>query len=195
MLTLCLDTAYKYLSVSLIEDDQILAAYDEICPKRQSEEIFQVLNRILQEGHKEILSIDSLCISCGPGSYTGVRIAMTLAKTIASLRELDLYTISTLRLYAANEKDTMVLMDARAKRAYVAVYDEAECLLSDCVLPLEEIDPADHRLVGDASLFGKEDRMPKISEAFLRTRAYWQKVDNVDHLVPVYLKEDKDCVK
>ena len=103
MLTLCLDTAYKYLSVSLIEDDQILAAYDEICPKRQSEEIFRVLNRILQEGHKEILSIDSLCISCGPGSYTGVRIAMTLAKTIASLRELDLYTISTLRLYAANE--------------------------------------------------------------------------------------------
>ena len=82
MLTLCIDTAYKYLTCVLIENDQIISSYFEECFKHQSEEVFVALDRIFKEAGKSRDDIDSICISEGPGSYTGVRIAMTIANCI-----------------------------------------------------------------------------------------------------------------
>lgn len=191
MLTLCMDTAYKYLSLTLIEDDKIIAAIDEECFKKQSELIFVRLADLFKMANKEPLDIDSVCISEGPGSYTGVRIAMSIAKTICEVAKFDLYTISTLKLYAGNKPNTMVLMDARAKRVYTAVYDNNNVIVEDSVKEIAEVDLADYNLVGDLSLFGKEDKMPKISECFLATKDAWVKQDNIAYLVPKYLKESE----
>ena len=81
MLTLCIDTAYKYLTCALIRDDEIIASYSKECFKRQSEMVFSALEEIFDQAKVARDSIDSLCITKGPGSYTGVRIAMSLAKT------------------------------------------------------------------------------------------------------------------
>ena len=189
MLTLCIDTAYKYLSLSLIENDEIIAAIDEECFKKQSEMVFLKLDELFKIANKKPLDIDSVCISEGPGSYTGVRIAMTIAKTICEVANLDLYTISTLKLYANNYENTMVIMDARASRAYIGVYDKDNVIKEDCVMNLADIKFSNHNLVGDLSLFGEKDKMFKISHCFLNTKKSWKKVDNITYLVPKYLKE------
>lgn len=189
MLTLCLDTAYKYLSLALIEDGKIIAAIDEECFKKQSEMVFVKLEELFKQADKNRLAIDSICITSGPGSYTGVRIAMTIAKTIAEVAKLRLFTISTLRLYSNCKKDTMVIMDARASRAYVGIYDEGKTVEADKVMYVKDIDPKDYNVVGDASLIGLNDKMYPISEAFLNTMEYWEEVKEIDFLVPEYLKE------
>lgn len=189
MLTLCMDTAYKYLSLSLIKDGEIIAAIDEPCFKKQSELLFVRLQTLFEEAHLKPLDIDSVCISEGPGSYTGVRIAMSVAKTICEVAKLDLYKISTLRLYANNQEDTMVVLDARAKRAYVGIYDHSKIVMEDQVQYVEEIELGKHHLIGDLSLFGQEDYMPKISECFKNTQAVWEKQENIAYMVPKYLKE------
>lgn len=189
MLTLCLDTAYRYLTCALIEDDKIIAKKSAECFKRQSEEVFHFLDILLAESNRRLLDIDAVCISKGPGSYTGVRIAMTIAKVICSLKGLKLYTISTLRLYAANDPMTMVLMDARAHRAYIGIYDKERVLLKDCAKDLACITKGDYRIVGDGHLIGEEDQMPDIAEAFLKTRHFWEEERDIDHLTPLYLKE------
>lgn len=191
MLTLCIDTAYKYLSVCLIKDNDILASSTSECFKRQSEEVFVALEKIFAEAKIERKDIDSICISKGPGSYTGVRIGMTIAKVIGEALNVDVYTISTLKLYAANNPNTMVIMNARADRAYVAIYDKGQEIMKDCILTIEQIDHKDYNVIGDGSLVNKEDNYPNICEAFLKTKNDWAKVDNIAYLVPEYLKESE----
>ncbi|MDO4940291.1 MAG: tRNA (adenosine(37)-N6)-threonylcarbamoyltransferase complex dimerization subunit type 1 TsaB [Erysipelotrichaceae bacterium] len=189
MITLCIDTAYKYLTCVLIKDDEIIAKYSKECFKRQSEEVFVALDEIFNAASINKKDIDAICISEGPGSYTGVRIAMSIAKTISELFKIDLYTISTLRLYASNKENTMVLMDARASRAYVGIYNKDEILLEDCALPLVDIDPKDYNVIGDGELIGKDNVEIDIPDAFLKTKYLWKKVDKIAYLVPKYLKE------
>lgn len=189
MLTLCIDTAYKYLTVALIENEKIVDSISLECFKKQSEEVFVYLDDLFKRSHINKNDIDSMCISKGPGSYTGVRIAMTIAKVLCEVKSLKLYTISTLRLYAGNKKNTMVVMDARANRAYIGVYDEDKCLLIDQAKPLDEIDIKDYNVVLDGSLVGKIDSNPNIPECFLDTKGLWEEVNDINFLSPEYLKE------
>ncbi|MBQ3419423.1 MAG: tRNA (adenosine(37)-N6)-threonylcarbamoyltransferase complex dimerization subunit type 1 TsaB [Erysipelotrichaceae bacterium] len=192
MLSLCIDTAYKYLTVCLIKDEEIVGYISNECFKRQSEEVFVALEELFKKSNIDRRDIDSICVSVGPGSYTGVRIAITIAKVYCSISNIDLYKISTLRLYAGGNKNTMVVMDARAKRAYVAVYDENKCLLKDQVQEIENIDPKDFDVVLDGNLIGKQDKTIDIPLAFLKTKEVWEKIENVDFLIPEYLKESNE---
>lgn len=189
MLTLCIDTAYKYLTCALIQDNHIIGSYCKECFKKQSEEVFLALDETFKQANVERKDIDSICISEGPGSYTGVRIAMTIAKTIGELLKIDVYTISTLRLYASNNPNTMVIMDARANRAYVGVYDLDKTVIEDCAIELDKIDTKDYNVIGDGSLVGLHDVDVDIPKAFLDTKDYWRKVDTIAFLTPKYLKE------
>lgn len=191
MLTLCIDTAYKYLTCALIQDEQILASISLPCFKKQSEELFDVLKQVFDDAHVERNAIDSICISEGPGSYTGVRIAMSLAKTIGEVLPVDVYTISTLRLYAAGNPSTMVIMNARANRAYVGVFNNNEIIIDDHILELNEINPMSYKIVGDGSLINHVDDFGDIPTAFLKTKPVWNKVDKIAYLVPKYLKESE----
>lgn len=189
MLTLCIDTAYKYLTLVLMEDDKIIDSISFECFKRQSEEVFVYLDKLFSESKIDKKDIDAMCITKGPGSYTGVRIAMTIAKVLCQVKDIKLYTISTLRLYAGNHEKTMVIMDARANRAYVGVYDKETCLLEDCAMELKDIDTKDYNIVLDGSLVGKEDVAPNIPECFLACKNLFEEVENINHLAPEYLKE------
>ena len=189
MLTLCIDTAYKYLTCALIKDEKIIASYSKECFKKQSEEVFNALDQIFKEANIEKKDIDSICVSEGPGSYTGVRIAMTIAKTIGELFNIDVYTISTLKLYAGNKENVMVLMDARANRAYVGIYDKETIILQDCAIELEKINKENYCIIGDGSLIGLQDNYLNIDECFLNTKNSWKKVEQIAYLTPKYLKE------
>lgn len=191
MLTLCIDTAYKFLTCALIKDDEIISSISYECFKRQSEEVFKALDKVFIEANIDKKEIDSICISKGPGSYTGIRIAMTIAKVMAEVFNIDLYTISTLRLYASNNENTLVVMNARADRAYVGVYDKKEIILNDQVMPIDIIDSKDYRVVGDGSLINKEDIYLNIPKCFLDTKDMWEKVDTIAYLTPEYLKESE----
>ncbi len=189
MLTLCIDAAYKYLTVALLNDKGIIESISFECFKKQSEEVFVCLEQLFKKANINKNDIDSICISKGPGSYTGVRIAMTIAKVICQIRSIKLYTISTLRLYAGNKANTMVVMDARANRAYVGVYDKENCILKDQALPLDEVDTKDYDVILDGGLVGKQDNNPDIANCFLATKNLWEEVEEVNFLSPEYLKE------
>ena len=195
MLTLCIDTSYKYLTIVLMNDEKILAKYSKECFKGQSEALLPCTKDLFEKAKIKPFDIDAICIAKGPGSYTGVRIAMTLAKVICSLSKVKLYTISTLRLYAGGRPNTMVLLDARAKRAYVAIYDKESVILNDCVKELSDIDALDYQIVGDSNLLQRESAPLDIAENFLLTRDLWERVEDVDHLTPVYLKDNNAYLK
>lgn len=187
MITLCMDTSHRFLVLALYDEDHLLASIEEEIPKRQSEEIFPKLNEVMAKANKKPMDIDQIVISKGPGSYTGVRIAMSIAKVICALRKIPLYTISTLQLYAGNE-DCRVVLDARGGRVYTACYKDTKEIESASVKEIDEIDIGDMALVGDGSLFGKEDNYPSIAKNFILAKDAWELAENVHLVVPEYLK-------
>lgn len=192
MYKLFLDTCYKNLNIIILKDNDVLDFYSEECNKKQSEYLFTKLDELFKKNNVIKKNIGEVYITIGPGSYTGVRIALTLAKVLCSIKNIPLYTISSLKFYAAGNKNTMVLMDARAGRAYVGIYDENKEVLKDQVMYLDKIDVKDYNVVLDGELLGKTHQDIDIVKAFKNTQKEFIKVDDVDTLVPVYLKESDE---
>ena len=110
---------------------------------------------------------------------------------MVSCRGLLRYASRKVRRVTTKESSRLLIslvMDARANRAYVGVYDKENIILEDCVLSLDEIDSKDYNVIGDGSLVGKEDVYVNIPEAFLATKYLWNKTDKIAYLVPKYLK-------
>lgn len=197
MNTLCMDTSNKFLIISLIKDDQIVASCNINSWKKQSELIFIELGKCLEKAGMQQNEIDQVVVTRGPGSYTGVRIAMTVAKVLCKLADKPLYTLSSLQLISANKEKAAVIMDARGQRGYFAIYENGELINQEKVLPVAEIkalleEYKDIEVVGDASVLGLQDNYPDLCESFLLLKEKWKLQENVDLLVPEYLKSNEE---
>ena len=120
-----------------------------------------------------------------------------MAKVLGSLMHRDVYTLSTLQLYAGLE-DCYVIMDARARRVYVGRYKDGKPLMEDTIYTndrMKEIIDSGANVIGDLHLFGQEDRYGDLAQHFADLREFWQKVDNVDLLTPTYLKSSEEYLK
>lgn len=189
MITLAMDTSHKHLVVALIKDNKIINKYCELCPKKQSEYLMPVIDNICKQANVKPLEIEAVVCSIGPGSYTGVRIALTSAKVICALRNIPLYTISTIDLLS--DDNCAVILDARSNRAYYGIYENGKLINDINVDTLDNIKELidNKEIIGDASLFDKEDNYPDIAYNFLKHRNLWHLEDNVDTVVPLYLKD------
>lgn len=185
---LCMDTSTGFLAIGIIADDRVAAGMQEVCWKKQSEEIFPSLNKLLSECGLSAQDIDGIVISRGPGSYTGVRIAMSIAKVWAAVKRIPLYTVSTLQLYAGRCRNCRVLVDARGGRAYTALYDNGDVIGTEEVLEIDEIHAENETVIGDGHLIGRDDVQPDICANFLALKDLWVRSENVHTLVPEYLK-------
>ncbi|MEG1474213.1 MAG: tRNA (adenosine(37)-N6)-threonylcarbamoyltransferase complex dimerization subunit type 1 TsaB [Longicatena sp.] len=193
MKTLCLDSAHKYLIIGLYEDGKLVCGTANFAWKKQSETIFPELIRLCEEAHWDSDDIDEMMISDGPGSYTGVRIAMCIAKVLCTRKKIPLYVVSTLQLYAGLHKNALVMLDARSNRAYVGFLQEGVFTQEETILTLDElktmIDEHNYALYGDCELVEKSANEPQFLDNFIALRPLARKVDNVHTLVPRYLKE------
>lgn len=187
MITLCMDTSHTWLVIGLIKDDQVIGKVQEKCWKKQSEELFPRLTALMDECHLQPEDIDQIVISKGPGSYTGVRIAMTVAKVFCAMADKPIYTVSTLLLYAG-KKNCRVVTDARGKRVYTCLFYDGKALEEERAVEIENLEIGDGNIVGDGALVGRQDEWPDIVDNFLELKDEWEKHDNVHLVVPEYLK-------
>ena len=193
MISLCMDSAYKQLVLGLYKDKELLAGISLEAFKKQSETIFVELNRLLKETNLDYKDIDRVIITKGPGSYTGIRIAMTIAKVLCSQMHKELYTISTMQLYAGIEKQANVILDARSQRAYVAHVEDGQIQGNIQILTLDEVKEFIKTnpgiLLGDADLVGQNVQKVDFLKNFIELEPCYEKVENIHALVPDYLKE------
>ena len=187
MITLCMDTSHTWLVIGLIKDDQVIGKVQEKCWKKQSEELFPRLTALMDECHLQPEDIDQIVISKGPASYTGVRIAMTVAKVFCAMADKPIYTVSTLLLYAG-KKNCRVVTDARGKRVYTCLFYDGKALEEERAVEIENLEIGDVNIVGDGALVGRQDEWPDIVDNFLELKDEWEKHDNVHLVVPEYLK-------
>ncbi len=198
MYTIGIDTSHLFLLIVLMNEDGLVDAVQLDCFKQQSEYIITQLDELLKRNELTIDQVDSIVVTRGPGSYTGVRIGMTVAKVLGSIAGKQVYTISTLQLYAGL-KDCYVLMDARAKRCYVGRYRDGREVEAEEIMYNQEIQPllasSECQFYGDLHLFGLADCYEQLPQHFYDLKPLWQKEEDVDRLAPHYFKSRKEYLK
>lgn len=101
MKTLIIDTSTKYLYVSLVFAN--VEVYTNILEGKNnhSEQLLPIITQGLKLNNISVGDLDKIIVGKGPGSYTGLRISMTVAKMLAWTKKIDLYTISSLDIIAS----------------------------------------------------------------------------------------------
>jgi len=188
-----MDSAHKHLVIVLLENGNIRSSFESECWKRQSETLFPALITCCEQAGWQSEDIDEIVITEGPGSYTGVRIAMSVAKVFAATMNKPLYCISTLQLYAGKRKHAFVMLDARSSRAYCAHYHEGALVKEEKILTLDEIrqelQTYPYDVCGDCDLIGLKRKSDSLAENFCAVLPFARKVENIHTLTPRYLKD------
>ncbi len=196
MKTLVLDTCHKYLVIGCFENQECLASFGQFAWKKQSELFFVALNECMTQANWNVDDIDQIVITKGPGSYTGERIAMTFAKVLCTTKKIDLYTVPTYMIFAA-EQDCEVILDARSKRVYYGRCKDGK-LINEGIKTLEEIKKDQENgiyIIGDLDLIDEIPTETEFAKNIMKVKNNWEKVENVHLLTPHYLKSQEELVQ
>ena len=142
MISLFLNTSSNYLSLCLYEDNKILASIHKQMDRDLSKETLFLLENMLKKEKLTPKNIDEIIFTRGPGSFTGLRVGVTIAKTFAYFLKKKLYSISSLEVMALSaEADIKVpIIDARRGYVFGAIYDkDNNILLEESYIILEEL--------------------------------------------------------
>lgn len=193
MKTIVMDSANKYLVVALYENQKCLASLQEEGNRKQSEYAIVYLQKLLQENHLKVSNFDEMVITIGPGSYTGVRVALTIAKTLNATMNIKIKTVSSLKAMAGMKKAISIL-DARSKKVFLGIYNEGKTVVEDCIISLDEFENyqkqySDYEIVGDTELIGLSEKEIDLAHNIYVLSTLEKEIENVDGLVPRYIKE------
>lgn len=193
MTSLIMDTSNQYLMVALYEDGKCLETIQELGSKRQSENAIPYLASLLEKHHKELLEIDEMIITRGPGSYTGERVAMSIAKTLSVISNVKIKAISSLKTYAGMNKCVSVI-DARSQKVFVGVFNQGQDIIKEQLLSVADFetfikDYLDYKVVGQCEVVSYENNEVDLAENLYQLSLLEEPIDNVDALVPYYLKD------
>lgn len=143
MMYLLIDTSLKYPTVSIVEEDKILYLFHEEIDSDMSSKIMPIIDEGFKNINKNIIDIDKIFVVNGPGSFTGVRIGVTIGKTIAWALKKDIVTISSLEFMATTKVDTnyiVPIIDARRGNVFAGIYDKnLNIIKDDKLINLEEL--------------------------------------------------------
>lgn len=133
MTILAIETSGKYCSVALIHDGLAEFSREDDIEMNHARAIGPFVESCLEEAHRKEWKIDAVAVSTGPGSYTGLRIGMSMAKGLCFSLDVPLIGVSTLKLLAVKamfrniewqgDEILVPMIDARRMEVYTAAYD------------------------------------------------------------------------
>ena len=130
-----IETSTDVCSVAVSEDSQVIWHEEDHSGPNHAERLGTYVDEALSFTDSHAIPFDAVAVSCGPGSYTGLRIGTSMAKGICYARDLKLLAVPTLELLCVPvllretvaEEDALLcpMIDARRMEVYAALYDRA----------------------------------------------------------------------
>lgn len=144
---LALETSGRVGSVAIgcngrLSDEETFSA-----PLRHSAELFDTTIKLLKKSVQKSNQIKQVLISIGPGSFTGIRISVTVAKMMALAAQSRIVAVSTTDAMALNVDDSSIkkiatVIDAKREQFFIAVFERQngiwQKILPDCMMRAEE---------------------------------------------------------
>ncbi len=125
MILLSFDTSSKFLSAALYDGPKKLAVHESEVAMSHAEALAPVLAKLLKKAGVKPARIGCVAVGIGPGSFTGLRIAVTTAKVLSYTLKTKLVGISSLEAMArtaGSDGEYAALVDAKKSQVYAAVY-------------------------------------------------------------------------
>ena len=194
--SLLIDTSDKYLTVGVSSNDEVIYSTSFEAWQRQSEFLVVEIKKALASANIDLKDIDTIVCGLGPGSYTGVRIALTFAKVLASTTNVKIKTVSSLAILGNIDISFIGLINARSNRSYIAIYDKGRAVLEDTIKSndevlklIEEYKALGYEIKGDLGYLKLESSKLDLVKGLLSFSKIREVETDVLSLKPVYLKE------
>ena len=130
-----IETATQVCSAALAQDGKVLVSKEEHIPQSHASLLTSFIKQVVEEANLQLKELDAVAISAGPGSYTGIRIGISVAKGLCYGLQCPLIKVNTLQAMANGAKmrlkanltaDTyfVPMIDARRMEVFTAIFDK-----------------------------------------------------------------------
>lgn len=194
MYVILLDSSNTSLGVGIAKENILIGYQSYEAWQQQSEYMIPELNKLLEDFKVKNEEIDKIVVAIGPGSYTGVRIALTIAKIMAFSLNVPLYPVSSLRILKKENLPSICVVNARSNRSYVGIYHNDQVILKDTILRNDELkkvieEHPDYSICGNVEYLGLEGYKSNTLKEMLSLLPHLEKCEEPLGLTPVYLKD------
>ncbi|HLC42938.1 MAG TPA: tRNA (adenosine(37)-N6)-threonylcarbamoyltransferase complex dimerization subunit type 1 TsaB [Methylomirabilota bacterium] len=136
MRVLALDTSTQVGTVSILDQDALIAEYTLNLRSTHSERLMPMIDRLLVDTGFALAGLDGLAVAVGPGSFTGLRIGISTAKGLALAADLPIAPIPTLDALASTLPlaafPVCPILDAKKGEVYTSLYERRGDELERC---------------------------------------------------------------
>ncbi|WP_314830668.1 tRNA (adenosine(37)-N6)-threonylcarbamoyltransferase complex dimerization subunit type 1 TsaB [uncultured Streptococcus sp.] len=138
---LAMDTSNKALSLTLLQDKEVLGQVTLNIKKNHSITLMPAIDFLMNSLDMKPTDLDRIVVAQGPGSYTGLRMAVATAKTLAHTLKIELVGVSSLLALVPEQVEGLVIpvMDARRNNVYAGFYQSGQSVRPEAHLPLAEV--------------------------------------------------------
>lgn len=213
-----IETSTALCSVALAEEGSIVAYRESSAPKAHASLTAVFIKEMLQERGITLADCDAVCVSMGPGSYTGLRVGVSTAKGLCFGSGKPMLAVGTLDTLAAQASDVVSsnapeykyiipMVDARRMEVYTAVFENGRQITETAPAIIDETSFAEYLEQGSCLFIG--DGAGKCADVIKHTNAHfcqcWPKASSmlspaissyragdfkdVAYFEPFYLKE------
>ena len=157
MKILAIDTSTTHSSCSVMEDNNIVGDFNQ--SMSHNEILLVMVDEVLKKLNIDIEDIDLFVAVTGPGSFTGIRIGVTVVKALAMALNKPIVAVNTLEALSFgvfSDKKKIPLIDARGERVYYGVYEgiNNKNIVAPALLTIDELleefsDKGEFVFVGD----------------------------------------------
>jgi len=143
MYVLGIEAATPVAAVAVVAEDKVLAERMVNNRKTHSVNLLPMIKAVLEEAGIELSELSGIAVSAGPGSFTGLRIGMSTAKTLAHVMNLGIVGVSTLDAlalrFSTEDKLVCPVLDARKNEVYAGIYRSGTCIKGPVALDIKSL--------------------------------------------------------
>ncbi len=185
MKRLLFDVSSSIMYVGYSKDDILVDFSIRIAIRDHAKYLVDRIDQVLKRNKLKLEDLDEIIIGIGPGSYTGLRIAVMVGKMLAYTKDVKLKTVSSLFFMTSGyEGMVAALMDARRGYVFSAIYENGKTILEDEYRKFSEL--SENPLYQKARTIFIDDKNYEVNVKLIAQRAIL--VENVHDLIPNYLR-------
>lgn len=198
MISLFLDTSAKKLVVGLVKNEEIISYVEKETLNDHSKYLVPIIDEELKKNNLDIKDVNKILVVRGPGSFTGTRIAVTVAKTLSYALNIPVVSVSSLKQYVfeyENNDYYAVILSDRGNNAYFGIYDKDYNEISEEYTSMDKIKDKIINLPGKVLVITDAEvdftyRTTEMKLNLLKLVDYYKdKEDNSFNINPSYIKK------
>lgn len=197
MISLFLDTCSQIIRIGILFDNKLIDYLEFQNDNKLSEKLLPAIKKIIDKNNYKVNDLNRIYISVGPGSFTGIRIGVTVAKVMAWSLNIDIIPISSLEIMASYDSDKKYVcsfIDARRGFVFAGVYDkELNTYIEDKYISFDELLEKINDIKEDTLFVSNDSNFisciePKIDVEKIVLKHINDKSVNPHKVNPIYLK-------